>query len=37
MDAITIAGVKIAMNIGVTAPDTASIAVIASDRSSVIE
>jgi hypothetical protein len=36
MDATTIARVKIAMNVGVTAPGTASIAVIASDRSSLL-
>jgi hypothetical protein len=36
MDATTIAGVKIAMGIGVTTPDTANIAVIASDRSSLL-
>jgi hypothetical protein len=34
MAATTIAGVKIAMGIAVTAPNTVSIAVIASDRSS---
>jgi hypothetical protein len=36
MDATTIAGVKIAMGIGVTAPDMANIAVIASDRSGLL-
>jgi hypothetical protein len=36
MDVTTIAGVKFAMNVGATAPDTASIAVTASDRWSLL-